>query len=738
MLPAPETLTRVLETTATGPVTALHEDPDGALWVALGDRVLLHRPEADTRELLDLSERHPRALPIRELAPSRRGVLLAVADGLLELDREGRVRRLGQVLERPARCILARRDGSLLLGTQSGVLVLNDGVWQPIPGLPTAPVSDLVEDADGGVWIASPGAGLWLWREGELWRFRRESHLRGLHDDVVAAAARLPPGRALDRQRDARRRPHRPPRHGLRLAGRCGIVGPGPDGGQREGDRRGCARRPVDRLRRRRAQALRSRRGNRRGPRRTAQAGARPRRGAAAKGQRAPARWRRPPLDRHARGAAAARARRVGSRDCRNRARRPIRARCCSPPTAACGSASARAGCGATLRDGRVRPVGFAGAKPPLRRQPMVLALFEDRDRSLWVGTAAGLARLAPDGEAAVFVTLEVDGREANPGEALVRDFLLDREERLWLATHGGLLRVERRDPQRAPGQAPSRRPRERMAIPPSTPCSRRGTARCGSPATPGFGASIPRPDRGGTSTGGTASRRSSSTAAPRSGCATAGWCSAASAARSSNARGAPREVGKPPIRISAVELVEEAGRRLRLEPAPAHLELRSGHSVIGFHFGAVDPAALAAYRFAWRLAGLESAWTPAGAARSATFSHLPPGRYRFELIAESDEFGESKTSVALTVHPPVVGELDRDQRLRRRRAGAARLPVRGPASAAPGAGGPRARAGRARAEAAPRAVGLGRRVLGLGHRRVAASTGSAPTCCSASASPSR
>lgn len=41
--------------------------------------------------------------------------------------------------------------------------------------------------------------------------------------------------------------------------------------------------------------------------------------------------------------------------------------------------------------------------------------------------------------------------------------------------------------------------------------------------------------------------------------------------------------------------------------------------------------------RFAYRLAGLEDSWTDAGARREATFTNLPPGRFRFEVKAFLD-----------------------------------------------------------------------------------------------------
>ena len=61
------------------------------------------------------------------------------------------------------------------------------------------------------------------------------------------------------------------------------------------------------------------------------------------------------------------------------------------------------------------------------------------------------------------------------------------------------------------------------------------------------------------------------------------------------------------------------------------------------------------AIRFRYRLVGLDSQWVEAGTRRTAYYSHVPPGRYTFTVIADNGEgvWNTSGRSVSLVVLPP-------------------------------------------------------------------------------------
>lgn len=67
----------------------------------------------------------------------------------------------------------------------------------------------------------------------------------------------------------------------------------------------------------------------------------------------------------------------------------------------------------------------------------------------------------------------------------------------------------------------------------------------------------------------------------------------------------------------------------VRLEP-----RLRPAHERIEFRFTALSLAAPSKVLFKYRLEGLDQGWIEAGDKRTAFYSHLPPGGYRFQVIA--------------------------------------------------------------------------------------------------------
>jgi ligand-binding sensor domain-containing protein/signal transduction histidine kinase len=110
------------------------------------------------------------------------------------------------------------------------------------------------------------------------------------------------------------------------------------------------------------------------------------------------------------------------------------------------------------------------------------------------------------------------------------------------------------------------------------------------------------------------------------------------------------RMSAKPPSVI--IEEIRLAGTpvdfvpQLRIPPGATTFEIR--YTVPSF----VKPEQV---RFRHRLVGLDSEWIEAGDRRSAAFFHIPPGRYRFEVLAASPdgEWGASGAPLDILVLAP-------------------------------------------------------------------------------------
>lgn len=79
------------------------------------------------------------------------------------------------------------------------------------------------------------------------------------------------------------------------------------------------------------------------------------------------------------------------------------------------------------------------------------------------------------------------------------------------------------------------------------------------------------------------------------------------------------------------------------------------GKSRVEFRFTGLSFAAPEKVHFRYRLHGLDSKWVEAGANRSASYAHLPHGRYRFDVTACNNDgvWSEPGASLALAVLPP-------------------------------------------------------------------------------------
>ncbi len=118
-----------------------------------------------------------------------------------------------------------------------------------------------------------------------------------------------------------------------------------------------------------------------------------------------------------------------------------------------------------------------------------------------------------------------------------------------------------------------------------------------------------------------------------------------------------PRSVAAPPGRRPA-GIVRTAGT---LRPAGTggprteNLVVSPGDHRLEFLFTGLSLVAPEKVRFRYRLSHWEENWIEAGPQRSASYNHVPPGTYRFEVTACNNDgvWNEAGASVGLVVLPP-------------------------------------------------------------------------------------
>jgi signal transduction histidine kinase/ligand-binding sensor domain-containing protein/DNA-binding response OmpR family regulator len=110
----------------------------------------------------------------------------------------------------------------------------------------------------------------------------------------------------------------------------------------------------------------------------------------------------------------------------------------------------------------------------------------------------------------------------------------------------------------------------------------------------------------------------------------------------------ARRNLLPPPV---AVEEIVVAGESVPLLPTP---EIRAGSKGFEFRYTALSLLQPSAVRFKYRLEGFDPDWVDAGNRRSAFYTQLRPGTYRFRVIAANDDgvWNETGDSVEFTLNP--------------------------------------------------------------------------------------
>jgi len=115
--------------------------------------------------------------------------------------------------------------------------------------------------------------------------------------------------------------------------------------------------------------------------------------------------------------------------------------------------------------------------------------------------------------------------------------------------------------------------------------------------------------------------------------------------------RPASLERGAPPKALVEEVLVDGAA----VPSSPGPLEIPAGHGRVEIRFSCLSLSSAGTVAFRYRLSGADSDWVTAGGRRFAVYHHLGAGRYRFEVQGLSAEGGWSEPAVVGLVVPRAV-----------------------------------------------------------------------------------
>jgi signal transduction histidine kinase/ligand-binding sensor domain-containing protein len=245
-----------------------------------------------------------------------------------------------------------------------------------------------------------------------------------------------------------------------------------------------------------------------------------------------------------------------------------------------------------------------------------VESLRVDTDGTLWVGTEEGLSRMK-DGRIAT-----LNGSSGLPCDGA--DWMVDEgASDVWLHTSCGLARIKRSDLDAAFAA------RERGEAQPKLPLTL-------------FGASD-----------GVRSTQAASTYSPHVGRSSDGrlWFATLGGVGVLNPQRIPHNRVPPPVRIEQV-----IADRKPYDPALASASLRLPALTrdLQIDYTALSLTAPEKMRFRYRLEGFDAAWRDVGTRRQAFYTDLPPGDYRFQVIASNNDgvWNETGASVHLAIAP--------------------------------------------------------------------------------------
>jgi ligand-binding sensor domain-containing protein/two-component sensor histidine kinase len=284
----------------------------------------------------------------------------------------------------------------------------------------------------------------------------------------------------------------------------------------------------------------------------------------------------------------------------------------------------------AILEKGRLR---HAGKLPSLD----IRALAEDRSGRIWVGTSEGVVQYE---DGAVHTYTSDDGLAHN----VVTTLYVDRANVLWVGTRGGLSRL--RD-----GKLLKFTRRDGLLSDNILELveddfghfwisSKRGVARIARTDLEAFASGVRHeiPSIVYDTADGMKSSECNGGAQP------AGWKTRDGRVWFATVHGVvvfdPREARPPMAPPRAVIEAVVAGRESIQAAGSQPVRIRAGESDFEIQYTAISLAAPERVRFRYRLDGFDSDWIDAGQRRSAYYTNLPPGDYRFRVTAYDRDGG--------------------------------------------------------------------------------------------------
>jgi signal transduction histidine kinase/ligand-binding sensor domain-containing protein len=243
-----------------------------------------------------------------------------------------------------------------------------------------------------------------------------------------------------------------------------------------------------------------------------------------------------------------------------------------------------------------------------------VRAASFDEDGSVWLATAGGLARLAGG---------RIQALTAGQGlpENYLRLVLDDRLGHLWIASMGRIFRVDKEDVREV---LAGRRARVSPIVFDASDGLRSTEGLLGN--APGFRAADGRL-----------------------------WFATAKGVSVIDPARLVTDEPAPPVRLARVR-IDARPAMIPANVATEAPELPPGRGEVTIDYAALSYHAPNKLRFRHRLDGLDRDWVDAGSARRAYYSALPPGRYRFEVMASNRDglWNGATASFAFVLRPPL------------------------------------------------------------------------------------
>lgn len=111
-----------------------------------------------------------------------------------------------------------------------------------------------------------------------------------------------------------------------------------------------------------------------------------------------------------------------------------------------------------------------------------------------------------------------------------------------------------------------------------------------------------------------------------------------------------PENAVPPPVAIERF-LIDDVAQPLTSEV----IQVKAGRSRLTVEYAGLSFVAPSEVRYRFMLEGFDDHWTEAGVRRVATYTNLPPGRYRFRVIAMNDDglWSTDGATLSLRVVPP-------------------------------------------------------------------------------------